>query len=198
MKIVVASSNKGKIKEIINLLPEFEILPYSDLMDSFEIEESGVTFKENAIIKANAVYEKLKDKDEYIVIADDSGISIEALDFRPNIYSARFAGINATDKDNLNKACEELKKLNVKSSKAYYTASIAIIYKGNVYTTHGWMHGDVIDRAIGENGFGYDPMFIPDGFDKTLGELEDSVKKDLSHRSIALNLAKIIINNLKC
>ena len=193
-KIVIASSNKGKIKEIQEFFKDFEVIPYTDLIEKFEIEENGTTFKENAIIKAKAIGEKLKDK---IVLADDSGISVPVLGGIPGIYSARFAGVKANDKDNLNKLIDELKKRKIKKAKAFYTAAIAIYSPYGIFTTHGIMRGEVIDEARGENGFGYDPMFIPKGFDKTLGELDSEVKKSFSHRTKALNLAKIILNVLK-
>jgi len=107
MQIVLASGNKGKIKEIQKFFKEYEIIPYTDLIPKFEIDESGNTFKQNAIIKAKAVGEKLKDK---IVLADDSGISVPILKGEPGIYSARYAGVGASDKDNLNKLINELKK----------------------------------------------------------------------------------------
>jgi len=196
MRVVLATSNKGKVREIMELLHDREVFPYTDLMESFEIIEDGQTFKENALIKARAVYKALGDADA-IVIADDSGISVDALGGAPGIYSARFGGENASDKDNLNKLTDELIKKGVSDSKAHYTAAIAIVSKEGERSVHGWMHGTVITSPRGENGFGYDPIFIPDGFDKTLGELDSEVKVGLSHRSKALNLAKILIDQIK-
>ncbi|MBT8348448.1 MAG: non-canonical purine NTP pyrophosphatase, partial [Sulfurovum sp.] len=115
----------------------------------------------------------------------------------PGIYSARYAGEGVTDKDNLYKLIETLKEKGVKSTPAYYTAAIAIVSKYGEYVVHGWMHGDVIDEPRGDKGFGYDPMFIPVGYHKTLGELEDDVKSEISHRGKALLLAKPIIQMLK-
>jgi XTP/dITP diphosphohydrolase len=197
LKVVLASSNSGKVKEIKEILSDMEVVAYSDILGSFEIDETGKSFKENAIIKAKTVYEKLKDEDT-IVIADDSGISVEALGFEPNIYSARYAGINATSKENLEKMVSELKKRDVKKSPAFYTACIAIATKDMIQTTHGWMYGDVIDEIRGDNGFGYDPIFIPEGYNNTLGELDSETKEGLSHRHKALELAKVIIESIKC
>ena len=193
MKIVVASGNKGKIREIQSILKDYEIIPYTELIAPIEIEENGSSFKENAIIKAKAVYEKLP---QYLVIADDSGISVPALNNEPGIFSARYAGINASDKDNLNKLINKLKKRNIKKTPAFYTAAIAIASPFGIFTTHGFMRGEVIDEARGDKGFGYDPMFIPKGFDKTLGELDEEVKQKISHRVKALELAKKIIKVL--
>jgi XTP/dITP diphosphohydrolase len=191
--IVLASGNKGKIKEIKKYFGE-DVVAFSDLIEPFEIIEDGDSFKANAIIKAKAIQEKLPN---HIIIADDSGISVPALGGIPGIYSARFAGSDASDKDNLFKLIDELKKNNIKKTEAYYTSAIAIATPYGIFTTHGFMYGDVIDEARGDNGFGYDPMFIPKGYDKTLGELDDEVKKSFSHRTKALNLAKHILEVVK-
>jgi len=192
MQIVLASSNKGKIKEIKKYFED--VVAFSDLIEPFEIEENGKSFKENAIIKAKAIYEKLPN---HIIIADDSGISVPALGNIPGIYSARFAGNGASDKENLDKLINELKKNNLSKTPAFYTSAIAIASPYGIFTTHGFMYGDVIDEARGDKGFGYDPMFIPENYDKTLGELDDEVKKSISHRTKALNLAKYILDVIK-
>lgn len=196
MKIVLATSNKGKVREIIELLHDREVFPYTDLMEGFEIVEDGDTFKANALIKARAVYDALGDS-EAIVVADDSGISVDALDGAPGIYSARYGGEGASDRDNLLKLVESLKEKNLQTSPAHYTAAIAIVSREGESCVHGWMHGDVITELRGENGFGYDPIFIPSGYTQTLGELPNDVKKGLSHRSKALELAKILIDQIK-
>ena len=196
MKLVLATSNKGKLREIREYCTEFEVVPFSSVIDAFEIEENGASFQENAIIKAQAVYDAIGDEN-VIVLSDDSGISIDALGGRPGIYSARFAGENSSDKDNLAKALQELKKLELKESNAHYTAAMAIASKHGIQSVHGWMYGKVIATARGENGFGYDPMFIPEGFDKTLGELQSDVKKSLSHRFKALQLALVLLKSIK-
>lgn len=195
MKLVLATSNKGKVKEIKALCKDFEVIPYSELMEEFEIIEDGSSFKENALIKARAVFNALKN-DDIVVLADDSGISVSILGGKPGIYSARHAGKNATDKDNLYKLIQDIKDKNVTSSPAHYTAAIAIVTRKSEYCVHGWMYGTAISEAIGDGGFGYDPMFIPLGYDKTLGELDDEVKKSLSHRAKALELAKVILQTL--
>ena len=198
MKIILASANKGKIREIKEYC-EYEVFAYSDVVEPFDIIEDGDTFKENALIKARAIYEKLKDSGEsFIILSDDSGISVPALNNEPGIYSARYAGENVTDKENLYKLIDELKKNNIEKTAAFYTAAMAIVTdKGEEFTVHGWMYGDVIAQAKGDKGFGYDPMFIPEGFENTLGELDSDVKEELSHRSKALKLAKTILESLR-
>lgn len=195
MKLVLATSNKGKVREIKALCKENEVIPYCELIEEFEIIENGDTFKENALIKARAVFKALND-DNLVVMADDSGISVDILDGKPGIYSARYAGVDATDKDNLYKLIDSLKEKGVESSPAHYTAAIAIVTKNSEYCVHGWMYGTAQAYTSGVGGFGYDPMFVPLGFDKTLGTLDNEIKKNLSHRSKALNLAKIILQTL--
>lgn len=194
MKLILASSNKGKIKEIKEILNNQDIVTYTDILGQLDIQESGKTFKENSLIKAKTVYEKLKDVNkDIIVIADDSGITVPILGNIPGIYSARFAGLGASDKDNLNKLIDMLKDKKIKKTSAFYTAAIAIVSKEGEFTVHGWMHGDVIDEARGDKGFGYDPIFIPIGFDKSLGQLDDKIKKEFSHRAKALRHAKRVL-----
>ena len=195
MKLVLAISNKGKVREIKALCSEYEVVPYSELIEEFEIIEDGDTFKENALIKARAVFKALDDEN-VIVIADDSGISVDVLDGAPGIYSAGYGGPEADDKDNLNKLMKDIKAAGFENSPAHYTAAIAIVTSKGEQCVHGWMYGDAQTVAKGDGGFGYDPMFIPLGYDKTLGELDDEIKKKLSHRSKALSLAIKIINTL--
>lgn len=196
MKLVLATSNKGKIREIGQLCREFEVVAYSDLIDLGEIVEDGSTFAENAMIKARTVFHALHDPDA-VVLSDDSGISVAALDNAPGIYSARYAGTGADDKANLGKLVDALREKGLHESPAFYTAAIGIVCREGEYTLHGWMHGRVIDTPRGNGGFGYDPMFIPDGFDQTLGELDPDIKKRISHRSKALALAKIVLGSIQ-
>jgi len=195
MKLVLATSNKGKVREIKQMCQLFEVIPYTELIEEFEIIEDADTFKENALIKARAVYKALGEEDA-VVLADDSGISVDVLEGAPGIYSARYGGVNASDVDNLNKLMASVKEKGLSSSPAFYTAAMAIVSKEGEVTAHGWMHGDVITEPRGDKGFGYDPMFIPSGLDKTLGELDDAIKSKLSHRSQALKLAGMLLKNI--
>lgn len=196
MKIVLASGNKGKIKEFAKLMLNDEVIAYKEILGDFEIVEDKDSFKGNAIKKAQTIYDKLIEQNykDVIVISDDSGITVPALNNEPGIYSARYSGENASDKDNNKKMISRLNETNIEKTPAFYTACIAIVYENEVYTVHGWMHGNVINKEIGEGGFGYDPLFIPKGLDKTLGELPHEVKKEFSHRSKALALAKKVLD----
>ncbi len=197
VRIVLATSNKGKIEEFKKLLPNDEVITFKELIKEFEVKEDKDTFQANAIKKAEEIYKQillLNSKEEFIVISDDSGITVPILNNEPGIYSARYAGPNASDKKNNEKLISKLKAKDLKRTRAYYTACIAIVYKRQTYTVHGWMHGEVIAQEIGEGGFGYDPMFIPNGFDKTLGQLPSEIKKEFSHRSKALKLVKKVLD----
>lgn len=193
MKIVLATANKGKIDEFKKLMPNDEVYAFEELIGKMDIIEDGESFKANAVIKAQAIYDKLNDSNA-VVISDDSGVTVPVLNNEPGIYSARYAGEGASDEQNNQKLISQLKSKNLKSTPAYYTACIAIIYNNEVYTVHGWMHGEVGDTAKGEGGFGYDPLFTPTGYTQTLGELPPEVKKSFSHRSQALQLAKKVLD----
>jgi len=190
---VLASGNRGKIREFKEAFGK-GLKSFDELMEPFEIKESANSFGGNALIKARAIYEKLDNN--YIVIADDSGISVPLLGGEPGIYSARYAREGATDKENLEKLINRLKSLGVKKTPAYYTAAIAIISPFGEYLLHSWMYGDIIDTPRGDKGFGYDPIFIPEGFSNTLGELDSSIKAKISHRAKAIELAKPILDML--
>jgi len=193
MKIVLATGNKGKLREF-NQMCRDEVIAFGELLGDIDIVEDADTFKGNALIKARTIYDKLKE--EYIVVSDDSGISVPLLGNEPNIYSARYAGEGASDRDNLLKLVKNIRAKGVDRTEAYYTASIAIVSKYGEYTVHGWMHGEAITEPRGDKGFGYDPLFIPYGYELTLGELDNEIKRSISHRAKALALAKPIIQML--
>ncbi|EKP0537443.1 RdgB/HAM1 family non-canonical purine NTP pyrophosphatase [Campylobacter jejuni] len=197
MKIILATSNKHKVLELKEILKDFEIYAFDEVLMPFEIEENGKTFKENALIKARAVFNALdeKQKKDFIALSDDSGICVDVLEGNPGIYSARFSG-KGDDKSNRDKLVNEMIKKGFKQSKAHYVAAIAMVGLMGEFSTHGTMHGKVIDTEKGKNGFGYDSLFIPKGFDKTLAQLSVDEKNNISHRFKALELAKIILKIL--
>ncbi|EAK0878045.1 RdgB/HAM1 family non-canonical purine NTP pyrophosphatase [Campylobacter coli] len=197
MKILLATSNKHKVVELKEILKEFKIYAFDEILTVFEIEENGNSFKENALIKARAVFNALNEnqKNEFIVLSDDSGICVDVLGGKPGIYSARFSG-KGDDKSNRDELVKQMGALGFKTSKAHYVAAIALVSLEGEWTVHGTMHGHVISTERGENGFGYDSLFIPKGFDKTLAELSNDERNQLSHRFKALELARIVLKVL--
>ena len=200
MKILLATSNKNKVKEIKEFFTEYNVCTLGEVLDPFEIEENGTSFKQNALIKVRAVFEALKSKNlqsEFFVLSDDSGICVDALGGAPGIFSARFSGSDATDASNREKLARKLRALSLDSSSAHYTAAIALKCDLGEFCTHGFMHGTAICEERGHNGFGYDFMFVPRGFDRTIGELPAEVKFKISHRTKGLALMQILLKNLE-
>lgn len=198
MKIVLATSNKGKLREFKQMC-QADILPYQELLGDIEIEETEDSFKGNAILKAQEIYNKLaeQDNEKYIVVADDSGLVVEALGGEPGIYSARYAGEGVSDEANMNKLIDNLTQKSLTSSKAHYTCAIAIVSQYGVYCVHGWVHGTINTLPKGDQGFGYDPLFAPDGYHQTMAQMSRELKSKISHRAKALALAKPIVEMLK-
>ena len=188
MKLIIASNNKHKIKEIKEILgAKFEqIVSLREAGIDHETVEDGKTFAENAYKKAREIAEI----SGAASLADDSGICVDALDGAPGIYSARFSG--GDDEDN-NKLL--LEKLSGKSNRgAHYTCAMALVYPdGREISAEGYMYGEITDTPRGERGFGYDPLFIPTGESRTVAEMTDEEKNAISHRANALKaiLAKL-------
>jgi XTP/dITP diphosphohydrolase len=197
-KIVLATANTHKVIEfqrILNeLLPDLELVAASQFPGVPEIEETGSTFAENALIKARAINEFTN----LPALADDSGLVVEALNGAPGIFSARYAGINADDKANVVKLLNEIKGLDQSLLSAKFECSIALVDKSQdlELVVDGQMPGQVIKEVRGENGFGYDPIFVPQGLTKTSSELSDSEKDKISHRGIALRKISVILKQL--
>jgi len=191
-KIIFASKNEGKLKEVKDILKDMKIniVSLSDIDFNGDIIESGSTFEENAKIKAEEIFDKYK----MPVIADDSGLVVEKLNGEPGIFSARYSGDPATDEQNNYYLLDKLKSLP-EHYKAKFVCA-AVYYDGNEFQTSiGEVNGKIISEPRGKRGFGYDPLFIPDGFTETMGELQDDIKNKISHRYHAfINLKNIISN----
>jgi XTP/dITP diphosphohydrolase len=190
-KIILASKNKGKIKEVREIWDgtDIDLISLIDLEDFSEIEESGTTFEQNARIKAEAVYRKYK----LPSIADDSGIIAEQLFGAPGVYSARYAGIDAADEDNNRKLIRELEKFKEPHYASYIC--FAVFFDGNEFKiARGEVKGKIIKEPRGQNGFGYDPLFIPEGYSLTMGELPADEKNKISHRGKAFKNLKNILH----
>lgn len=189
MDIIVATKNKGKIKEIKKILGDHNVISQGEAGIHIDVEENGSTFAENAMIKAEAIASQV----ECAVIADDSGIEVDALDGAPGIYSARYCGENATDEDRVDKLLEEIKESPDRG--AQFTCAIALILpNGERHVFNGVVRGTLAFAPEGANGFGYDPIFIPDGYDTTFGVLDSAIKDEISHRARALKALADFIN----
>ncbi|MBR3163291.1 MAG: RdgB/HAM1 family non-canonical purine NTP pyrophosphatase [Clostridia bacterium] len=187
--VVVASNNYHKIKEIKEILTEYTIVALKDIGFSDEIEETGTTFKENALIKANAIHTYLKKSGkEYLVLADDSGLCVDSLDGAPGVYSARYAGIHGNEQANRDKL---LKELEGKDRTAHFNCTIAIIYpNGDSRIFEGKTFGRITTEERGKKDFGYDCLFYSNDLKKTFGEATEKEKNSVSHRARALERIK--------
>ena len=183
MKIIVATKNKNKVREITDVFSPlgFEVVSQTDAGIDIDVEETGDTFEKNALIKARAIALVC---DDY-VLADDSGLCVDALDGRPGVYSARYAGEGATDKDKYTKLLTELG--DEKNRRAKFVTSMAFITPdGAEIITNGEVIGKITKEPAGDGGFGYDPVFYSDELEKTFGEATLEEKNTVSHRSRAL------------
>ncbi|HEY7751452.1 MAG TPA: RdgB/HAM1 family non-canonical purine NTP pyrophosphatase, partial [Ignavibacteriaceae bacterium] len=172
-KIIFASGNEGKIKEVRYILKDikFNLVSLSDIDFNGEIIESGSTFEENAKIKAEEIFRKYK----LPVIADDSGLVVEKLNGEPGVYSARYSGDGASDEENNKLLLDKLKNQPEPHNAKFVCA--AVYYDGKDFqTASGEVNGKIINEPRGNNGFGYDPLFLPDGYAQTMGELPDEIK----------------------
>ena len=185
-RIIAASSNAHKIKEIQAIMGKFgmEVVSRKDAgVPEFEIVEDGETFEENSKKKA---VEIMKVSGE-ITVADDSGLMVDYLGGAPGVYSARFAGEECDDEKNNLKLMKLLEGLPQEEKKAQFVSVITLAYpNGEVLVARGECPGRIIEVPTGENGFGYDPLFVPDGFDKTFAQLTEDEKNKISHRAKAL------------
>lgn len=183
MKICLATNNQGKINELKSLLSslDIEIVGLKDIGCNIDLPETGTTFQENSLQKAQYVY------DNYHIasLADDSGLEIDALQGEPGVFSARYAGVHGNDKANIVKVLEKLdgivnRKANFKTVVTYINSD------GNAYFFEGKIEGEITHKEIGTNGFGYDPIFIPNGYSETFAELLAEFKNRISHRAKAV------------
>ena len=183
MKLVFATHNNNKLKEVKQLLPaHIELLSLTDIGCTEEIEETGSTLEENAYIKARYV------KSHYGLncFADDSGLEIDALDGAPGVISARYAGPQKDNEANIRKVWDNLK--NQQDKTAQFRTVIAVCIDGQEWDCEGIVRGKLIHEKRGEGGFGYDPIFIPDGNTQTFAQLGSEVKNKISHRAKATQL----------
>jgi len=193
-KLVLATDNKNKINEIKDILSDLpiEILSKDQIgLEDLKVIEDGKTLVDNSLKKAREIAKYT----DYLVVADDTGLFVEKLDGKPGVYSSRYAGEDGNDKKNVELL---LKNLEGEESRAYFETVICLITEDKKeYIASGRCYGKVLTTIRGENGFGYDPIFQPDGFDRTFAELGSKQKNEISHRRKAIeNLREILIRLL--
>ena len=179
-KIVFATGNSNKLKEITYAVDGFEIVGLTDLDITEEIPETGTTLKENALQKARYVY----DKTGLNCFSDDTGLEIEALNNKPGVYSARYAGADCSAENNMQKVLKEL--YSIRNRKAKFKTVIALILNGEEYFFKGAVSGNILKEKTGSGGFGYDPIFRPNGYNETFAQMSIGLKNKISHRGLAV------------
>ncbi len=194
MKIVLATHNRHKVEEIKKILSDspIELLSLDNFPEIGEIIEDGTTLEENAKKKARIVYEQTG----ILSLADDTGLEVDALGGKPGVYSARYSGENATYRQNNEKLLRELKNVPPEKRSAKFRCVISIIGNGIDEIAVGEVPGHILNDVRGNNGFGYDPLFVPDGYEKTYAEMDSELKNKLSHRAKALKEASVILKRL--
>lgn len=182
MKLFFASNNVNKLEQVKLLLDNDQVLMPKDIgIDNFDVIEDGETLKDNAFKKANELYKLKKTK----VFSDDTGLFVKSLDNRPGIYAHRYAGENATDKDNRDKLLAELSGKD--NREAYFLTVICFIDDdGKAYYFEGKLNGTIAKNELGDGGFGYDKIFYVDKYDKSLAQMEINFKNKISHRGLAM------------
>lgn len=190
-KLVFATNNLHKLEEVRNIIGNsFEILSLSDINCNDDIAETADTFEGNALIKARHIYNKYGMN----CFADDSGLEVDALDGAPGVHSARYATEGHDHEANINKL---LGALNGKENRdAQFRTVAALIIDGKEYIFNGIIKGSITKERAGKNGFGYDPVFMPKGYDKTFAQMTDKEKNSISHRAIAMNKLNEFLKNL--
>lgn len=184
MKIIAATKNKNKLREFGEILKGFEIISQEDAGVDIDVEETGTTFEENSYLKAKAIY----DITGITTIADDSGLCVDALNGAPGVYSARYGGEGYDDKGRVQLLLENMKNVPDEERTARFVCVITLVGDEGVLTARGECEGKIDYSPKGENGFGYDPVFYVDRFEKTLAEVTPEEKNSISHRGKALKI----------
>lgn len=181
-EIIFATNNMHKLQEINQIISDqFKVLSLKDIGFDEDIPETEPTIEGNALQKAAHIYKRFR-KDCF---ADDTGLEVDALDGAPGVYSARYAGPDCSYADNVNKLLEAMQGKS--NRKARFKTVIACFLHGKTYAFEGIVNGQILQKPQGGGGFGYDPVFIPDGFDQSFAEMSTNLKNSISHRGIAVN-----------
>lgn len=190
-KLVFATNNKHKIEEVAPLIQaQFQLLSLDDIKCFEEIQEPHESLIENAFEKARFVYYQYG----YDCFADDTGLEIDALEGKPGVFSARYAGPGCSFEDNVKKVLKEMEHFTTRNAR--FKTIIALIINGKEYSFEGVAEGEITTEVNGNKGFGYDPIFRPKGYSKTFAEMELSEKNQISHRALASNKLIQFLNNL--
>lgn len=184
MKIIAATKNKNKLREFGEILKDFEIISQEEAGVDIDVEETGTTFEENSYLKAKAIY----DITGITTIADDSGLCVDALNGEPGVYSARYGGEGYDDKGRVQLLLKNMKNVPSEERTARFVCVITLVGDEGVLTARGECEGRIDYEPKGENGFGYDPVFYVDRFEKTLAEVTPEEKNSISHRGKALKI----------
>ncbi len=188
LKLVFATNNKNKLKEVKAMLTNFEVVSLADIGCFDDIPETADTLEGNAILKADYITKKWG----YNCFADDTGLEIEALNNAPGVYSARYSGENSNSEKNMKKVLRELYSKNNRN--AQFRTAIALNIQGNQYIFEGICKGEILTSKQGENGFGYDPIFKPEGFLNSFAEMDMKQKGSISHRGKAIRKLVTFLN----
>lgn len=191
MKLVFATHNKNKLKEVNSLMPgSIQLLSLGDISVNDDIPETASTLEDNAMLKAQYIFDRFG----LACFADDSGLEVAALDNEPGVYSARYAGAQKNDEDNIHKLLHNMQ--GVENRKARFRTVIALIINGEKQLFSGEIKGTITHGKQGTNGFGYDPIFIPDGYDQSFAQMTAAEKNAISHRAIATQKLIAFLNSL--
>lgn len=181
MKLVFATQNRNKLREVSAMMPEgIELVNLEDIGHTEELEETSDTLDGNALQKAEYIFQNY----HVSCFADDTGLEIDALDGAPGVYSARYAGDSKDSNANMDKVLEEME--GVEDRSAQFRTSICLFWQGNVYYFEGVVRGRILHEKVGAEGFGYDPIFAPEGEDRSFAEMSSAEKNAMSHRGRAI------------
>lgn len=189
MTFIFATNNRHKLDEVREIMNSFQIISLSEAGIETDIPEDYETLTENALQKARFIYEKTGMN----VFADDTGLEIESLGGRPGVYSARYAGEGCSFADNVKKVLSEMQSMS--NRRAAFRTVVALILEGTEYLFEGRVDGRIIEESLGYEGFGYDPVFIPDGYDQTFAQMSSDLKNAISHRARAFQKVLEFLEN---
>ena len=179
-KLIFATHNPNKLIEIKSAVNSFEVVGLKEMGLHDDIAETGITLEENALIKSQYIYQKTG----LSCFADDTGLEVDALDGKPGVYSARYAAEQATAEDNIQKLLFEME--GQRNRNACFRTVISLVLNGKEYSFEGQVEGEILDQKTGADGFGYDPIFKPIGFDQSFAQMTMAQKNEISHRGMAV------------